>query len=80
MASTDELHVQNLFSMEGYVCLVTGGGKCILELRLYTATRQSQVTDVTSTGTGIGLMATQALAANGPLAMSLIVVTHILID
>lgn len=26
MASTDELAVQNLFSLDGYVCLVTGGG------------------------------------------------------
>lgn len=42
MASTDQLHVSNLFSMKDAVCLVTGGG------------------------TGIGLMATQALAANGP--------------
>ncbi|KAK5445155.1 hypothetical protein LTS15_010246 [Exophiala xenobiotica] len=41
MASTKELHISNLFSLEGHVCLVTGGG------------------------TGIGLMATQALAANG---------------
>jgi NADPH:quinone reductase-like Zn-dependent oxidoreductase len=41
MASTNQLHVTNLFSMKDAVCLVTGGG------------------------TGIGLMATQALAANG---------------
>ena len=41
MASTDQLHVSNLFSMKDAVCLVSGGG------------------------TGIGLMATQALAANG---------------
>ncbi|KAG9768696.1 Short-chain dehydrogenase/reductase PhomF [Exophiala dermatitidis] len=41
MASTEDLHIANLFSLKGYVCLVTGGG------------------------TGIGLMATQALAANG---------------
>ncbi|KAK6381449.1 hypothetical protein LTS17_004507 [Exophiala oligosperma] len=41
MASTQELHISNLFSLKGHVCLVTGGG------------------------TGIGLMATQALAANG---------------
>jgi NAD(P)-dependent dehydrogenase (short-subunit alcohol dehydrogenase family) len=41
MASTDELHAANLFSMRDAVCLVTGGG------------------------TGIGLMASQALAANG---------------
>ena len=41
MASTDQLHVANLFSMKDAVCLVTGGG------------------------TGIGLMAAQALAANG---------------
>lgn len=41
MASTDQLRIQNLFSVKGYVCVVTGGG------------------------TGIGLMATQALAANG---------------
>ncbi|KPI39149.1 Rhamnolipids biosynthesis 3-oxoacyl-[acyl-carrier-protein] [Cyphellophora attinorum] len=41
MASTDQLHVSNLFNYKDAVCLVTGGG------------------------TGIGLMATQALAANG---------------
>ena len=41
MASTNELKVQNIFSVKDYVCVVTGGG------------------------TGIGLMATQALAANG---------------
>ena len=41
MASTHQLKIQDLFSVKGYVCLVTGGG------------------------TGIGLMATQALAANG---------------
>ncbi|KIW64130.1 hypothetical protein PV04_09085 [Phialophora macrospora] len=41
MASTDELHISNLFSLKNHVCLVTGGG------------------------TGIGLMATQALASNG---------------
>jgi len=41
MASTEALHISNLFSLKDYVCLVTGGG------------------------TGIGLMATQALAANG---------------
>jgi len=41
MASTDSLHVTNLFALDDHVCLVTGGG------------------------TGIGLMATQALAANG---------------
>ena len=41
MASTHQLRVQELFSIKGYVCVVTGGG------------------------TGIGLMATQALAANG---------------
>jgi hypothetical protein len=41
MASTDQLHANNLFSMKDAVCLVTGGG------------------------TGIGLMASQALAANG---------------
>ena len=41
MASTEDLRVENLFSVKGYVAVVTGGG------------------------TGIGLMATQALAANG---------------
>ena len=41
MASTHDLHVERLFSVMGFVCVVTGGG------------------------TGIGLMATQALAANG---------------
>lgn len=41
MASTEELKVERLFSVKGYVCLITGGG------------------------TGIGLMATQVLAANG---------------
>jgi len=41
MTSTHELQAQTLFSTDGFVCLVTGGG------------------------TGIGLMATQALAANG---------------
>ncbi|EXJ84706.1 hypothetical protein A1O3_05376 [Capronia epimyces CBS 606.96] len=41
MASTQDLHISNLFSLKGHVCLVTGGG------------------------TGIGLMAAQALAANG---------------
>ncbi|KAL9102596.1 MAG: hypothetical protein Q9163_002276 [Psora crenata] len=41
MASTQDLKIQDIFSVKDYVCLVTGGG------------------------TGIGLMATQALAANG---------------
>ncbi|EMC97527.1 hypothetical protein BAUCODRAFT_68069 [Baudoinia panamericana UAMH 10762] len=41
MAETHEFHAHKLFSLEGYVCVVTGGG------------------------TGIGLMASQALAANG---------------
>lgn len=41
MASTHSLKAEKLFSVEGYVCVVTGGG------------------------TGIGLMAAQALAANG---------------
>lgn len=41
MAATHQLKVQDLFSVRGHVCVVTGGG------------------------TGIGLMATQALAANG---------------
>lgn len=41
MASTESLNVSRLFSVQGWVCVVTGGG------------------------TGIGLMATQALAANG---------------
>jgi NAD(P)-dependent dehydrogenase (short-subunit alcohol dehydrogenase family) len=41
MVETSELESKNLFSTEGFVALVTGGG------------------------TGIGLMATQALAANG---------------
>ena len=41
MASTHDLKVTSLFSLKGFVCLVTGGG------------------------TGIGLMAAQALAANG---------------
>ncbi|KAL8832313.1 MAG: hypothetical protein Q9170_004925 [Blastenia crenularia] len=41
MAATHSLKAEKLFSVEGYVCVVTGGG------------------------TGIGLMAAQALAANG---------------
>ncbi|KAI9748253.1 MAG: hypothetical protein M4579_007277 [Chaenotheca gracillima] len=41
MASTTDLRLENLFSVKGYKCVVTGGG------------------------TGIGLMATQVLAANG---------------
>lgn len=41
MASTHSLKAEKLFSLKGYVCVITGGG------------------------TGIGLMATQALAANG---------------
>jgi len=41
MVSTEELRAEKLFSVKGFVCVVTGGG------------------------TGIGLMATQALAANG---------------
>lgn len=41
MASTSQLKTSDLFSVKGYVCVVTGGG------------------------TGIGLMCTQALAANG---------------
>jgi short-subunit dehydrogenase involved in D-alanine esterification of teichoic acids len=41
MASTQDLKASNLFSLKGFVGLVTGGG------------------------TGIGLMAAQALAANG---------------
>lgn len=41
MSETHEFDAQNLFSVKGFVAVVTGGG------------------------TGIGLMATQALAANG---------------
>jgi NAD(P)-dependent dehydrogenase (short-subunit alcohol dehydrogenase family) len=41
MSSTENLTAEKLFSVKGFVCVVTGGG------------------------TGIGLMATQALAANG---------------
>ncbi|KAH8589440.1 short chain dehydrogenase/reductase-like protein family [Bisporella sp. PMI_857] len=41
MAATENLRAEKLFSVKGFVCVVTGGG------------------------TGIGLMATQALAANG---------------
>lgn len=44
MAATHQLKARDLFSVKGYVCVVTGGG------------------------TGIGLMATQALTANGTLA------------
>lgn len=44
MAATHQLKARDLFSVKGYVCVVTGGG------------------------TGIGLMATQALAANGTFA------------
>lgn len=43
MAATHQLKARDLFSVQGYVCVVTGGG------------------------TGIGLMASQALAANGTL-------------
>lgn len=41
MSSTENLRSEKLFSVKGFVCVVTGGA------------------------TGIGLMATQALAANG---------------
>ncbi|KAL1624529.1 Protein kinase of the Mitotic Exit Network [Diplodia seriata] len=41
MAPTHDLRVEKLFSVKGFVCVITGGG------------------------TGIGLMAAQALAANG---------------
>jgi len=41
MVSTDGLRAEKLFSVKGYVCVITGGG------------------------TRIGLMASQALAANG---------------
>jgi len=41
MAQTHHFRAQTLFSVQNYVCLITGGG------------------------TGIGLMAAQALAANG---------------
>lgn len=41
MASTESLNLSRLFSVRGFVCIVSGGGS------------------------GIGLMATQALAANG---------------
>lgn len=44
MTATHQLKARDLFSVKGYVCVVTGGG------------------------TGIGLMASQALAANGTLA------------
>jgi hypothetical protein len=27
MASTEDLHISNLFSLKDHVCLVTGGGK-----------------------------------------------------
>jgi NAD(P)-dependent dehydrogenase (short-subunit alcohol dehydrogenase family) len=40
-ANTTDLHVEKLFSVKDYVCVITGGGS------------------------GIGLMAAQALAANG---------------
>ena len=43
-ASTTDLHVEKLFSVKDYLCVVTGGGS------------------------GIGLMAAQALAANGALS------------
>lgn len=41
MSPTHDLRVEKLFSVKGFVCVITGGG------------------------TGIGLMAAQALAANG---------------
>lgn len=73
MASTQELHISNLFSLKGHVCLVTGGGTfpslgaflipffvCLIDEQLYETKRK-----LLYSGTGIGLMATQALAANG---------------
>lgn len=60
MAETQDLTASKLFSVKGYVCVITGGGECRNHKCL------TQVTMLTSLlGSGIGLMAAQTLAANG---------------
>src|ERR1700759_3323601 len=59
MAQTNDLRADKLFSLDSYVCLITGGGNA------FQNSESAKYTANISPGSGIGLMAAQALAANG---------------
>lgn len=61
MASTSDLRVERLFSVKDYVCVVTG----TYTPKKAPATYTDLMPRSLGGGSGIGLMATQALAANG---------------